>query len=298
MNTWQILGVSWAGDVPSLLTRVDQNRTSELVSLLGRKLSYRVRPRRVCLGHITYGESGPAYVDCHNDPGPAPRCERCAAVENVLAASMHQAHKLGRAYVDRRHTAHLDNPHRLYLAAFPDGSLKVGTSVGSSGGVRLIEQGAWLARYVAIASDGYAVRELEDLVTAELGVVQAVSTRRKLHGLAHRVDHDLLRASLTTTTVQVHRLIASSADGIDPVDVAWNNPCVDDDRWTGAAAYPLRLDTGNHVFTIASVCGRVGLIERASSPDRLLVDLGQLRGLEVELADVEPDAVEVQASLF
>jgi len=98
--------------------------------------------------------------------------------------------------------------------------------------------------------------------------------------------------------VQVHRLIASSADGIDPVDVAWNNPCVDDDRWTGAAAYPLRLDTGNHVFTIASVCGRVGLIERASSPDRLLVDLGQLRGLEVELADVEPDAVEVQASLF
>ena len=72
--------------------------------------------------------------------------------------------------------AYLSHPHRLYLAAFRDGSIKVGTTRGSSGHTRLIEQGAWLAAYVAEVKMVRGSRRRRNHRKA--WVTQAVDTRK------------------------------------------------------------------------------------------------------------------------
>ena len=294
---WSVLGVTWATGAAHWRHRPDGRTASTTVPIVGTALSYRALPTRVCLGHNEFTEHGRRYVDCGNDPGSAPRCDRCTAVENVAAASMHQAHKLGRAYVDRRQTEHLDQPHRLYLAAFRDGSVKVGTSAGASGGVRLVEQGAWVARYVGVHADGYRVRDAEDAVTEQLGVAQAVSTQRKLRGLVAPRDDAELEQRLDELAEQVRRVVTTvDADVHIVEDGAWKNPSADDERWQHVLAHPSRLDQGAHQLDVVDVVGRVGLVRRGA--DHLAVDLSQLRGVVIEFGDVDPDPIEVQASLF
>ena len=325
MSRWEVLGVSWGENEPRLRVRIDGTSGSTFVNLRSLALGYEATSSRVCLGHNAF-DGVPAnptvlvaiqgawrYVDCANKPGRQPRCERCTTVENVLAASMHQAHNLGRSYVDRRHTVHLDQPHRLYLAGFRDGSVKVGTTAGATGGLRLDEQGAWRAIYVALSPDGYKVRDLEDAVTEQLGVAQAVSTTRKLRGIVTPTSTDELVTTLDDLSVRVHTLIAGSDAGDDgeapsesagapldpePLTRRWANPAVDDQRWDHVLSYPNRLDRGRHRFEIVDVVGSVALLERNGSPDRFVFDLNQLRGLVLEVGDIEPDVVEVQASLF
>ncbi len=301
---WAIISETWANGVPGLRLRLEHQPSSSIASLAGLEVSYRVTDRRVCLGHTTFDDAGRRYVDCERPVERSARCERCTTVENVFAASMHQAHKLGRAYVDQRQAAHLDQPHRLYLAAFGDGTIKVGTTAGASGGVRLAEQGAWHGVYVATTTDGYRIRDLEDAVTEQLGITQAVSVSRKLRGHLHPCDSATLNGELERCVADVHRLIAElltddlGQAGVEPTSTPWSNPSLDDARWAGALGYPNRLDRGQHHLIIVDVIGKVALIERPSSADRFVADLGQLSGLVIEVGDMVPDAVEVQASLF
>ena len=79
-------------------------------------------------------------------------------------------------------------------------------------------------------------------------------------------------------------------------DGAWKNPSADDERWQHVLAHPSRLDQGAHQLDVVDVVGRVGLVRRGA--DHLAVDLSQLRGVVIEFGDVDPDPIEVQASLF
>lgn len=296
-TTWSVLGVSWSDGVANWRRRIDDEPESSLVPIVGSPISYRVLARRVCLGHREFTDDGGRYVDCANDPRGAPRCERCTTIENIAAASMHQAHRLGRAYVDQRQTSHLEQPHRLYLAAFRDGSIKVGTTAGASGGVRLIEQGAWFAQYLVTCSDGYRVRDAEDAVTEQLGVPQAVSTSRKRRGMVQPMDDELLLDRLAALTTTARAVAIDSDPTATPHDSEpWRNPSTDDPRWSGVLAHPGRLDRGEHRLDVVDVVGRVGVL--VSGPDHLAVDLSQLRGLTIAFGDVEPAPIEVQASLF
>jgi hypothetical protein len=274
---------------------------SELVDLVGAHLQYRVPDAGspCCLGHTARSADGASYVDCSKPPVEGRQCERCRTVDNVLAASMHQSHKLGRGAVDGRIASHLDQPHRLYVAVFRDGSIKVGTTVGAAGGHRLVEQGAWLARYAALAKDGFAVRELEDLVTETVGVQQAVTVHRKLAGLVSpRPDAELL-ARLDEVAGQVGSLVELMADPrIEAADQGWSNPALDSPVWQRVVRYPSALDQGAHDLTVVGAVGRVVAVTRPGFDEIFAADLAPLFGVELDVGEHEPDEVALQTALF
>ena len=296
-----LLGVSWSSGVARLRVRSGGGDASRLVQLTGARLRYLVveRGRRICLGHTDRSSDAVTHVDCGNAPDVGRQCERCRSVDNVLAASMHQSHKLGRGAVDGRLASHLDQPHRLYLAAFRDGSLKVGTSAGASGGHRLVEQGAWLARYVALATNGFAVREIEDLVTETLGVQQAVTVHRKLAGLVSPRPDEHIFADLAGLSAKVGQLVGLMADPrIESIDEPWEHPGVSTALWRRVVRYPTTIDTGSHDLTVAGAIGRVAAVRRPGFDETFVVDVGPLFGVEIDIGDHQADEVALQASLF
>ena len=126
---------------------------------------------RHCVGTVDRSKDGSTRVQCDSPAASARQCDRCQTKENIAAANMHQAHRRGRDAIGKAMAAYLTHPHRLYVAIFRDGSTKVGTTRGLSGGNRLVEQGAWYARYVAQADDGNAsVRGFLDRLGVDAGI--------------------------------------------------------------------------------------------------------------------------------
>jgi hypothetical protein len=197
---------------------------------------------------------------------------------------------------------HLQQTNLLYLAGFADGSIKVGTTTERRTDQRLAEQGAWQAALVAEAADGIAVREVEDLVTAELGIVQSVSIRRKLDGLVDRpVDDDGLRAELGRLRHEVHELLKRLADpNLRAIDRAWTHPRHDGPVWQHVRHYPYRLDDGVHDVDVVDACGRVVALRRCvpGADDVFVADLGELYGVVVEPGDHGSRPFVLQDSLF
>ena len=70
--------------------------------------------------------------------------------------------------------------HRLYIATFPDGTHKVGTSSLHSTPRRLDEQAVATATYIALAPDGLAIRRAEDAVTALAKIPQVKQVASKV----------------------------------------------------------------------------------------------------------------------
>lgn len=105
------------------------------------------------------------------------QCARCEARDEFSA--MHGIHRGARLAPAAQAYANLE--HWLYIATFPDGSSKVGTSSLFSKPRRLDEQAVALATYIAHAKDGAQVRVWEDLVSREAGLAQGklVSTKYK-----------------------------------------------------------------------------------------------------------------------
>ncbi|MCP3935097.1 MAG: DUF2797 domain-containing protein [Actinomycetia bacterium] len=296
------LGVEWSQVGPRLRVRDDTSNTSQLVDLIGTTWNYRCTGVRVCPGHhATRTDGSREFVDCQAQVTKRTRCERCSTVEAVFASNLHRAHKLGRTYVDHRLAEHLDQPHRLYIAGFADGSIKVGTTAGVSGGVRLAEQAAWVASYVLLAPDGYVVRDVEDAITERLAVAQAVSAHQKRAGMLAPKPTDEVAALVASARTRVHQLIDSEpglAPRCETLADDWYFGGIDTPPWRGLAAYPNRLDSGAHEFTVDDMCGRFASLVRDGTPDRYVADLGELTGVEIQVGEHDPDPVEVQASLF
>ncbi|MGA9870759.1 MAG: DUF2797 domain-containing protein, partial [Rhodococcus sp. (in: high G+C Gram-positive bacteria)] len=103
---------------------------------------------------------------------------------------MHTVHRGG--FVSKSLEPHVMQPHWLYIATFANGVHKVGTAANTRKWGRLAEQGAICAEYVAWAVDGKVVRLLEDRVTEELQVRQAVRSSAKAAALALPVDTERL----------------------------------------------------------------------------------------------------------
>ncbi|MEM9655494.1 MAG: DUF2797 domain-containing protein [Actinomycetota bacterium] len=282
-------------------------RPSSLVPMVGLELRYRVAepPIRHCVGHHAPSR-GDGYRDCDNPPQPTERtCVSCAVADATFAASLHHAHTRDRDQLDRDVVEHLEQANNLYLAAFRDGSIKVGTSTGRRRDTRLTEQGAWQAVSVAEVPDGFAVRRLEDLVTDKLGLPQSVAVKRKVAGMASPMAEAALTERLDRLVDEVHSLISLSpdADGATTTRTYWSFPEADSPGWDGLVPYPSRLDVGAHHVRVAAVCGRVAVLVRpdgdgSDGPDRFVADIGRLYGIELDLGDHTPDALAIQDSLF
>ncbi len=205
---------------------------------------------------------------------------------------------------------HLEQTNILYLAAFRDGSVKVGTSTEHRKTKRWTEQGAWLAMEVALVKDGFLVRHLEDLITEKLGLTQAVAVKRKLAGMVNPQSDATLEQRLQPLADDVHRLVksldrlpgtqdaGSSPRDIEPVSELWSFPGSDNDVWDQLLQYPARLDAGTHHLEVVAMCGRMAVLVRPGSSDRFVADIGQLFGVELDLGQYQPDQLAIQDSLF
>ncbi|MGI9595341.1 MAG: DUF2797 domain-containing protein [Acidimicrobiales bacterium] len=317
-NALVILGVVWGDDGCLVRLRVPTAgdgpaERSQLVPVIGMELNYRVptTPTRHCLGHSSPRRNNGEYADCFNRPQPNERnCVNCAVADAEFASNLHHAHTRDRGELDKAVVDHLEQTNILYLAAFRDGSVKIGTSTGHRKVKRLTEQGAWRAVEVATVKDGFLVRRLEDLVTEKLGLAQSVAVKRKLSGMANPLGEQMLDQRLDPMVDEVHRLLGSTdrlpgADDVATTDgdleltaERWSFPGSESEVWNGLHLYPARLDGGTHHLEVLEMCGRMAVLARPGSDDRFVADLGQLFGVELDLGQYQPDQLAVQDSLF
>ncbi len=300
-----LLGVSWRDGQPFVRVRDGGQTDSRLEPLLGFDLTYRVEPdgARTCVGHKPFRSGGADYVDCVQRPQPTgPTCRACAIVEATFASNLHHAHTKESIGLDPAIAAHLRQPNLLYLAAFRDGSIKVGTSTEKRIETRLTEQGAWRASIVARAPDGVTIRVLEDAVTAMLGLPQSVSAVRKMAGLVTPRPDDELLQHLADHRRTVHELMAGSLlampGAFTSLEEEWQFAGADDQRWRLVHPYPADLSAGAHELTVDAACGRLVLLRRPAGQDHFVADLRRLFGRVLDWGQFGSATLTVQDALF
>lgn len=300
-----VLGSVWTDDGCRLRLRRPGN-DSTLVPAVGLELNYRISPGgpRHCVGHQSPKRNDGRYVECHNRPQAGEKtCVSCSVANAELAADLHHAHTRDSGEIHQAVLQHLRRSNVLYLAAFREGSIKVGTSTGTRRQTRLAEQGAWRAVEAVTVADGIAVRRLEDLVTERLGLTQAVATSRKLKGMVNPRDDADLDRRLAEHVAEVHRLLETdegrvAADHAQPTAEWWTCPGADAPWWDRPHPYPIGLGDGSHHVRIEGMCGRVAALQRPGGTDHFVDDVGRLFGRELEIGAFAPDDLVVQDSLF
>ncbi len=155
---------------------------------------------------------------------------------------------------------------------------------------RLAEQGAVVARYVARADDGRVVRILEDMVTRETGLAQQVRSPAKAEALTERPGAEL-DALNTVLAAKVRAVLAQAAVvGFEVVEEEWVRPAQAAALCAPAArhAYPHALDTGQHGFHVAALCGPNALADLPGTEAQFVVNLGRLAARAIELVTSSP----------
>ncbi len=297
MTRQAILGLRWRDDEVALRVRSADSPASSFEPLIGRTLEFRVATEKPtwCLGR-----SGSGVYDCANRPTSVNRkCTPCSVADAAHASLLHHSHRRdGEPVLDGSVADHLAQPNVLYVAAFRDGSLKIGTSNAERAMTRLAEQGAWSAVLVAEAVNGYLVRIVEDAVTQVLGLPQSVSMVRKLQGFVRPVDDAVLRVRLNQAIDRIHQLI-DGTDGIAAIDQPWRFN--HHDQWDRVVRYPADLAAGAHELEILAACGRAVLARVPGDDeanDSFVADLGRLYGHELEWGRFGTPTLTIQGSLF
>lgn len=301
-------GVAWASATPQLEVSSFTDDAPHPIPLLGRRLAFSVDPARYCLGFREHTDAGSRHRLCDGSrlATTGHQCERCAARDT--SRFMHHAHRGG--YVPDTMNAALAQPHWLYIATFADGTSKVGTATDARKRIRLDEQGAVRATYLTRAADGYAVRHLEDAVTAEAGIAQTKHKSAKLAALAQALPLDEVARHHTETVRSAADVIAPtlclSADAVLQDAEAWQPPEQHEAFFAGGRLHPIyphALDVGDHALTPAALIGSVALVvvnddDPADDGARVLIDLAALTGHRLTLGDVRSPEAAAQHGLF
>ena len=180
---------------------------------------------RYCAGYTT-GVSGDAAPESASEPGvtsagirrvPCPegtriqrgqQCPRCTARDEFTA--LHSAHLYpGTLTESMRAYAMLE--HRLYIATFPDGTHKVGTSSLHSTPRRLDEQAVATATYIALAPDGLTIRRAEDAVTALAKIPQVKQVASKYRAWTNPLPGAQLRSAHQEAVTRAREALAELA---------------------------------------------------------------------------------------
>ena len=180
---------------------------------------------RYCAGYTT-GVSGDAAPASAPNPGvtsagirrvPCPKgtriqrgqqCPRCTARDEFTA--LHSAHLYpGTLTESMRAYAMLE--HRLYIATFPDGTHKVGTSSLHSTPRRLDEQAVATATYIALAPDGLTIRRAEDAVTALAKIPQVKQVASKYRAWTNPLPGAQLRSAHQEAVARAREALAELA---------------------------------------------------------------------------------------
>lgn len=176
---------------------------------------------RYCAGYTTgtsndtAPESGGASAGIRRVPCPegtriqrGQQCPRCTARDEFTA--LHSAHLYpGTLTESMRAYAMLE--HRLYIATFPDGTHKVGTSSLHSTPRRLDEQAVATATYIALAPDGLTIRRAEDAVTALAKIPQVKQVASKYRAWTNPLPGAQLRSAHQEAVARAREALAELA---------------------------------------------------------------------------------------
>ena len=298
-------GVSWDDAGPYLALRSPGGVPERIRLDAGTPLAYRVLPGvdgalRHCLGSVKVQDrnsriSEPCPV--HSVAERGYQCGPCFARDDWRL--VHNVHRSGIAPAGLK--LYLAQPHWLYIATFADGSTKVGTAADGRKRLRLVEQGAVAARYVARADDGRVVRILEDLVTAEAGLVQAVRSGTKTAALAQPLAGAVLERINATHAATARGVLAGAGlDGFTVVEDSWEPPAQARKVLQAAAAvaYPLDPGAGEHGVVIEAMAGAAALVTVDGSETPFLADLARLKGRRLQLGAYRSQLPALQSALF
>lgn len=172
---------------------------------------------RYCAGYTTgtSNEAAPESAGIRRVPCPedtriqrGQQCPRCTARDEFTA--LHSAHLYpGTLTESMRAYAMLE--HRLYIATFPDGTHKVGTSSLHSTPRRLDEQAVATATYIALAPDGLAIRRAEDAVTAFAKIPQVKQVASKYRAWTNPLPGAQLRVAHQEAVARAREALAELA---------------------------------------------------------------------------------------
>ena len=172
---------------------------------------------RYCAGYTTGTSNDAATESAGIRRVPCPegtriqrgqQCPRCTARDEFTA--LHSAHLYpGTLTESMRAYAMLE--HRLYIATFPDGTHKVGTSSLHSTPRRLDEQAVATATYIALAPDGLAVRRAEDAVTALAKIPQVKQVASKYRAWTNPLPGAQLRSAHQEAVARAREALAELA---------------------------------------------------------------------------------------
>ena len=172
---------------------------------------------RYCAGYTTgtSNDAAPESAGIRRVPCPegtriqrGQQCPRCTARDEFTA--LHSAHLYpGTLTESMRAYAMLE--HRLYIATFPDGAHKVGTSSLHSTPRRLDEQAVATATYIALAPDGLAIRRAEDAVTALAKIPQVKQVASKYRAWTNPLPGAQLRVAHQEAVARAREALAELA---------------------------------------------------------------------------------------
>ena len=172
---------------------------------------------RYCAGYTTgtSNDAAPEAAGIRRVPCPegtrirrGQQCPRCTARDEFTA--LHSAHLYpGTLTESMRAYAMLE--HRLYIATFPDGTHKVGTSSLHSTPRRLDEQAVATATYIALAPDGLAIRRAEDAVTALAKIPQVKQVASKYRAWTNPLPGAQLRVAHQEAVARAREALAELA---------------------------------------------------------------------------------------
>lgn len=279
---------------------------------------------RYCAGYTTgtsndaapesAGISGGASAGIRRVPCPegtriqrGQQCPRCTARDEFTA--LHSAHLYpGTLTESMRAYAMLE--HRLYIATFPDGTHKVGTSSLHSTPRRLDEQAVATSTYIALAPDGLAIRRAEDAVTALAKIPQVKQVASKYRAWTNPLPGAQLRVAHQEAVARAREALAELAR-TDPevpltaLDEPWipslamNRPYAALRAQSPEPLVPCDsgLESGAAGFFCTGAAGQFLSAHTGDADAAFLVNTAAWRNVLVEPAQ-EFTRVRVQGSLF
>ena len=271
---------------------------------------------RYCAGYTTgtSNNAAPESAGIRRVPCPegtriqrGQQCPRCTARDEFTA--LHSAHLYpGTLTESMRAYAMLE--HRLYIATFPDGTHKVGTSSLHSTPRRLDEQAVATATYIALAPDGLAIRRAEDAVTALAKIPQVKQVASKYRAWTNPLPGAQLRVAHQEAVARAREALAELAR-TDPevpltaLDEPWipslamNRPYAALRAQSPEPLAPCEsgLENGSAGFFCTGAAGQFLSAHTGDADAAFLVNTAAWRNVLVEPAQ-EFTRVRVQGSLF
>lgn len=275
---------------------------------------------RYCAGYTTgtsndaAPEAGGASAGIRRVPCPegtrihrGQQCPRCTARDEFTA--LHSAHLYpGTLTESMRAYAMLE--HRLYIATFPDGTHKVGTSSLHSTPRRLDEQAVATATYIALAPDGLAIRRAEDAVTALAKIPQVKQMASKYRAWTNPLPGAQLRTAHQEAVARAREALAELARTepevpLTALDEPWipslamNRPYAALRAQSPEPLAPCEsgLESGAAGFFCTGAAGQFLSAHTGDADAAFLVNTAAWRNVLVEPAQ-EFTRVRVQGSLF